>query len=76
MPLKFFGKSNIVVIGQPRFDNKEILINFGSDIYNIINSYNKKISLIISTDQANTHSKTGPYGYSPMAKKYDEIVRN
>lgn len=76
IPLKFFKKSNIVVIGEPRFDNKEVLINFGYTMYDVINNYNKKISLIMSADQAHTHSKSGPYGYSPMAEKYDEMIKN
>lgn len=76
IPLKFFNKSNITVIGEPRFNDKKALINFGSDLYNIINNYDEKISLIISADQAHTHNKNGPYGYSPMAEKYEDMVKN
>ena len=34
----------------------------------------KRVVFVASSDQAHTHRKSGPYGYSPRAKDYDRLV--
>jgi aromatic ring-opening dioxygenase LigB subunit len=36
----------------------------------------KRFVFIASADQAHAHSRSGPYGFSPAASKYDKIVMN
>jgi aromatic ring-opening dioxygenase LigB subunit len=36
----------------------------------------KRFVFIASADQAHAHSRSGPYGFSPAASKYDRIVMN
>lgn len=74
IPLSFFNHSPVVSIGQPRFNDHEILIRFGKSLFSSIESYDKKVSVIFSADQAHTHSNDGPYGYSQEASEYDEKV--
>lgn len=36
----------------------------------------RKFAFIASADQAHAHSRAGPYGFSPAASKYDDLVLN
>ncbi|MEM4588682.1 MAG: hypothetical protein QXL73_01600 [Thermoplasmata archaeon] len=74
IPLYFFGKRKISLIGQSRLKNRKMLIEFGRKLYRITESYQGTVSIIISADQAHTHSKYGPYGFSEYAKYYDQLV--
>ncbi len=74
IPLYFFKKRNIVYVGQPRLDDRDALVNFGKKLYGIANGYNKNVSIILSADQAHTHSDKGPYGYSDQAEVYEDIL--
>ncbi len=74
IPLYFFRQRDIVMIGQPRIEDRSKLVNFGKKLYQIAKEYPKKVSVILSADQAHTHSETGPYGYSEEAKKYEKIL--
>ncbi|ARD84917.1 hypothetical protein FAD_1036 [Ferroplasma acidiphilum] len=76
IPLSFFKQRNIVLIGQSRINDRGRLINFGKSLYNTVQAYNKKVSIIISADQAHTHSDKGPYGYSQNAEKYENTVKH
>ncbi|MEM3334644.1 MAG: hypothetical protein QXY47_01230, partial [Thermoplasmata archaeon] len=60
IPLYFFGKRKISLIGQSRLKNRKMLIEFGRKLYRITESYQGTVSIIISADQAHTHSKYGP----------------
>jgi aromatic ring-opening dioxygenase LigB subunit len=75
IPLYFFKQRSIVVMGQPRIDDRASLENFGKTLYNLSKKYPKKVSIIISADQAHTHSSLGPYGYSERAIQYEEILK-
>jgi|YelNatPaOPRAMG01_1025707.scaffolds.fasta_scaffold05487_12 aromatic ring-opening dioxygenase LigB subunit len=74
IPLSFFGKRKVSLIGQWRTDAKEKLIDLGERIYDVVSQTDRKVSVIFSADQAHAHSRKGPYGYDERAKKYDEIV--
>ncbi len=74
IPLEFFPERPIVYLGQSRLRDRKKLLTFGEALYSSINEYKGKVSLIISADQAHTHSSEGPYGYSNQARMYEEIV--
>lgn len=74
IPLDFFNDRPIVYAGQPRIFDIPFLEGFGRQLYHIIESHRAGISLIISADQAHTHSSSGPYGYSDKAAPYEETV--
>lgn len=74
IPLHFFKKREIVSLGQARLENRKELVNFGASLYHVLSEYPRTVSLIISADQAHTHSENGPYGYAPEARLYDETV--
>lgn len=74
IPLHFFGERNVVSIGQPRVWDKERLVKFGHDLSQVLKDSPRKISLIISADQAHTHSSSGPYGYAPESSTYEDLV--
>jgi aromatic ring-opening dioxygenase LigB subunit len=74
IPLYFFKVNRVSILGQWRSGNREALINFGKCLFHSIRDSDEKITVIFSADQAHTHNSKGPYGYSPDAKKYDELV--
>lgn len=74
IPLTFFKRKKIVLIGQWREPNKSSLIDFGKELYKIVSNEKKLISVVFSADQAHAHSKEGPYGYDCRAKEYDDLV--
>ncbi len=74
IPLYFLLKKDIVMITPARKIEKEELVEFGKLLTEILNNEDKRFVLIVSADHAHTHLKDGPYGFSPKAKEYDEIV--
>ncbi len=76
IPLYFFNQRKIVMIGQPRINDRAKLVDFGKSLFHIVKNYPKKVSIILSADQAHTHSAKGPYGYSEDADKYEKILVN
>ncbi len=76
IPLYFFRQRKIVMIGQPRISHRKKLVDFGKILFQIVRNYPKKVSIILSADQAHTHSEKGPYGYSEEAVKYEQILIN
>jgi len=79
IPLWFFigrGKSRKMVLivtpsrGIPLRQNLE----FGKVIARVAESMNRRIAFVASADQAHTHAKDGPYGYSMAAAEYDKRV--
>jgi aromatic ring-opening dioxygenase LigB subunit len=76
IPLQFFPGGDVVMMGQPRFNRREELVEFGSDLFRILAAYDRQVSMVFSADMAHTHSSDGPYGYSPAAKIYDDSVQD
>lgn len=83
IPLHFIQKDgkqpfHAVILSQPsrRYteDVKMIpeLLQLGKDLYHILDSIPQRVAMVISGDLAHTHSKDGPYGYSPAAEPFDE----
>ena len=63
-------------MGQPRFNRREELVEFGRILFKVLNEYDRQVSMVLSADMAHTHAADGPYGYSPAAKIYDDAVRD
>ena len=79
IPLWFFLrgnglKSKIVIVtpsrGIPLAQNYE----FGKVVAVVAQREKKRVAFVASADQAHTHKKNGPYGYSPDAERYDRFV--
>ncbi len=76
IPLQFFPGGDVVMMGQPRFNRREELVEFGSVLFKILDEYDRRVSMVFSADMAHTHAADGPYGYSPAAKVYDDAVQD
>lgn len=76
IPLEFFGKKQVIPMGQPRPMKIDGLLAFGKLLSDFVAGSPTKISVVISADQAHTHSAEGPYGYSDKAKIYDEMIQD
>lgn len=74
IPLSFFRGKKIVSIGQPRIWDLNGLMEFGRALAIAAEQYEKKVSIIISADQAHTHAPDGVYGFAPEAGPYEELV--
>ncbi|MEM0158542.1 MAG: hypothetical protein QW812_03430 [Thermoplasmataceae archaeon] len=74
IPLSFTAHRNLVCIGQSRLESRASLIEAGRSFAEVASHYNKRVLVIVSADQAHTHSASGPYGYSPMAEKYENAI--
>ncbi len=74
IPLQFFRPKRISIIGQWRTNEREKLIDFGKSLFHSLDESGDRVTVIFSADQAHTHNPAGPYGYSPDAKKYDDLV--
>lgn len=74
IPLTFFCGVKASMLGQWRTSKKDTLISLGQKIFDVVSKSDNKISVVFSADQAHAHSKKGPYGFDPRAKKYDRMV--
>ncbi len=75
IPLSFFPSAKeITIISPGRSLERDTLFKFGRILASTIGEAESRFGIIISADHAHTHSENGPYGYSKMAAKYDEIV--
>ncbi|MGC8645352.1 MAG: hypothetical protein ACP5UO_03670 [Thermoplasmata archaeon] len=76
IPLSFFRVRSVSLLGQWRAFHPVLLRRLGGMLYDAVSSSSKKISVVFSADQAHAHSRSGPYGYDPRAKEYDEKIVN
>ncbi|MGP6239483.1 hypothetical protein ACNF40_03580 [Cuniculiplasma sp. SKW4] len=75
IPLNFFKKRSVVLIGQSRKVDRKSQKEFGKRIGKIIMAYDRNVSVIFSADQSHTHSPDGPYGYSDQADIYEDKLK-
>ncbi|MEM0128353.1 MAG: hypothetical protein QXO03_04630 [Thermoplasmatales archaeon] len=75
IPLAFFNVKKISLMGQWRVFRPKLLRRLGELLYDSVASTRGKISVVFSADQAHAHSRSGPYGYDPNAKMYDEKIK-
>lgn len=74
IPLDFFPQRDIVAIGQPRIWDRDLLQDYGRLLVRIAENSEKRVSIIISADQAHTHASTGPYGFAEESASYEKLV--
>ena len=74
IPLSFFGRKRVVAMGQPRFWDLDGLVDFGRILASLAVGHQKKVSVVVSADQAHTHAADGIYGYAAEAKPYEDLV--
>jgi len=71
------SKSKIVIVTPSREIPIKQNFLFGKLIGRLIQrDRTRKYAFIASADQAHAHSRSGPYGFSPSASEYDELVQN
>lgn len=67
--------SRILIVAPSREVPIRTNFDFGRLLGQIMKRYEKrKFVFIASADQAHAHSRSGPYGFSPAASKYDDLV--
>ncbi len=70
-------KSRILIVAPSREIPLRMNFVFGRLLGRLMNRDRKsKFAFIASADQAHAHSRSGPYGFSPAASKYDDFVLN
>jgi aromatic ring-opening dioxygenase LigB subunit len=79
IPLWFFGaqekkKPRIIIVTPSREIPLTQLVEFGKIIARTAEKSKWKIAFVASADQGHAHDKTGPYGFHPASKEYDELV--
>ncbi|NJE26879.1 extradiol dioxygenase [Thermococcus sp. MV5] len=74
IPLHFLEKRPLVLLTPARKVPREILVEFGEVIGEVLEEDEKRIAFIASADHAHAHDPTGPYGHAPEAKEYDERI--
>ncbi|WP_066069542.1 extradiol ring-cleavage dioxygenase [Neobacillus soli] len=74
VPLRFMPNVPIVVINPTRELSFQEHIEFGKLLRRAVQQSNKRVGLIASCDWAHAHDESGPYGFDPAAKSFDEQV--
>lgn len=70
-------KSRILIIAPSREIPLRTNFGFGKLLGRLMNrDKRRKFVFIASADQAHSHARSGPYGFSPAASKYDNFVLN
>src|SRR6266849_10687152 len=70
-------KSRILIVAPSRDVPLRTNFDFGRLLGRLMNRHKKRnFAFIASADQAHAHSRSGPYGFSPAASKYDDFVIN
>jgi aromatic ring-opening dioxygenase LigB subunit len=68
-------KPRLVIVTPSREVPLSKNFQFGRIIAELAEANRKKrVVFVASADQAHAHKKNGPYGYSPRAKEYDQLV--
>ncbi|MHA1112366.1 MAG: hypothetical protein ACTSRE_14820 [Promethearchaeota archaeon] len=78
--LKDIPESKYVFLSQPqkRYDPSSNFVlettRLGENIFQFINTHNKRIVVLISADLAHTHQEEGPYGFYEKADTVDALL--
>jgi len=68
-------KPKVVIVTPSREVQLTKNFQFGRIIAQTAEAYRRKrIVFVASADQAHAHKKSGPYGYSKLAKEYDALI--
>jgi aromatic ring-opening dioxygenase LigB subunit len=81
IPLWFFTRQyneniRVLLVTPSREIPLQKLIDFGQIIAETAESSGRRIAFVASADQGHAHDSTGPYGFNPASKEFDEIVKN
>lgn len=79
VPLWFFIRGHrirpkLVVVSPSREIPLNENVRFGTLIADVAEKSGKRVVFVASADHAHTHRKSGPYGFSPAAAKYDALM--
>ncbi len=74
IPLYFFEDRPTMLITPARKIARGDLVKFGELLGTLCHYSPHNFGIIISADQAHTHSDEGPYGFNPDAKEYDSKI--
>jgi aromatic ring-opening dioxygenase LigB subunit len=68
-------RSRVVIIAPSREIPIQQNVGFGRILAKVVDKRRSgRVVFIASADQAHTHLKSGPYGFSPKASKFDQLV--
>lgn len=80
--LKNLPNTKYVFLSQPqtRYDPTNSFMSetkeLGKNIFEFVNTHNKRVVVLISADLAHTHQKEGPYGFFEKAELVDKLLEN
>jgi aromatic ring-opening dioxygenase LigB subunit len=79
VPLSFFIRGHrvspkLVVVTPSREIPLAENLRFGTLIADVAKRSKKRVVLVASADHGHAHKKSGPYGFSPAAAKYDALM--
>ncbi|HET6781450.1 MAG TPA: hypothetical protein VFH67_05090 [bacterium] len=79
VPLWFFMRGHrvtpkLVVVTPSREISLAENLRFGSLIADVAERSNKRVMFVASADHAHAHKRSGPYGFSPAAARYDALM--
>ncbi|MGH2436303.1 MAG: hypothetical protein ACRDFA_04845 [bacterium] len=79
VPLWFFVRGHratpkVVVVTPSREIPLRQNVRFGTIIANVAARSRKRVVFVASADHAHAHRKSGPYGFSPAAARYDALM--
>jgi aromatic ring-opening dioxygenase LigB subunit len=67
-------KPKILIVTPSREISLRKNFVFGHLLGRLMKNSERKFAFIASADQAHAHSRSGPYGFSPAAARYDELI--
>jgi aromatic ring-opening dioxygenase LigB subunit len=68
------GSQRVLIVTPSRGIPLRQNFEFGRVIARVAESTKRRVAFVASADQAHTHSKDGPYGFSRAAAEYDRLV--
>lgn len=67
-------RTRIVIVAPSREIPLDQNVNFGRIIGRVLEKRRSRFVFVASADQAHTHSKSGPYGFSRAGSRFDQLV--
>jgi aromatic ring-opening dioxygenase LigB subunit len=80
VPLWFFTRRRnenlrVLLVTPSREIPLQNLVDFGHVIAKTAESSGRRVAFVASADQGHAHDSTGPYGFNPASKEFDEAVK-
>ncbi len=67
-------RTRIVIVAPSREIPLDQNVRFGTIIGRVLEKRRSRFVFVASADQAHTHSKSGPYGFSRAGSRFDQLV--